>query len=242
MRTQGDESVVARVWTEGEIWLRNLSAPIRDVMRFTLVFQGKLPASNKRPSLKAVSDIRGQLSPQLKELWRTHNALKVLPEQCWAPIPGQKQIKILTGSPLSPRQRAEKLPGRMQNLCEPITVRSTSYMPLVRKSLHLSCELDILFLRPEDPGNLYSQGGDLDNRIKTLLDALRKPSEQEWDSKPSDVGFMHVLLEEDSLVSKINVDTDRLLFPQTESAQEAFLIIEVSLVVLQVHPYNTCLL
>ena len=41
----------------------------------------------------------------------------------------------------------------------------------------LTCGLKILFLRKEGPGKLILQGGDIDNRLKTLLDALKMPSD-----------------------------------------------------------------
>jgi hypothetical protein len=41
----------------------------------------------------------------------------------------------------------------------------------VRNSFALHCGLKVLFLRKEPPGKVY-QGGDIDGRIKTLLDAL----------------------------------------------------------------------
>jgi hypothetical protein len=34
----------------------------------------------------------------------------------------------------------------------------------------------ITLLRPEAPGNIVTQGGDIDNRLKTLLDALKVPN------------------------------------------------------------------
>jgi hypothetical protein len=37
--------------------------------------------------------------------------------------------------------------------------------------LNLLCTLDILFLHPDKPGNLWT--GDVDNRIKALFDSLR---------------------------------------------------------------------
>ncbi len=48
------------------------------------------------------------------------------------------------------------------------------FVPLVRESLSLLCSLDVLFLRRDFPGSVIS-AGDIDNRIKTLIDALRRP-------------------------------------------------------------------
>ena len=79
--------------------------------------------------------------------------------------------------------------------------------------MSLSCALDIIFLRPEDPGSLVLQGGDLDGRMKTLFDALRIPSKQEEDASgitPAD-NPLQVLLESDTLISDLSIKTRRLL-------------------------------
>ena len=110
------------------------------------------------------------------------------------------------------------------------------------KSLSLSCDLDILFLRQDDPGSLITQGGDLDGRIKTLLDALRMPSAQEQNVSGPASANTFCLLESDTLISSMNVETERLLFPETTHPHEVHLIIEVSLRVLRVDQSNYCLL
>ncbi|MCA1626043.1 MAG: hypothetical protein LC768_07980 [Acidobacteria bacterium] len=51
------------------------------------------------------------------------------------------------------------------------------FVPLVSRDNFMICGLDILFLRRENPGDLILRGGDIDNRIKTLLDALRMPDD-----------------------------------------------------------------
>jgi hypothetical protein len=58
------------------------------------------------------------------------------------------------------------------------------FAPLVTKKLDLVAELDVLFLRPEPPGSV-GHGGDIDNRIKTLLDSLRIPRGNELSSNDS---------------------------------------------------------
>lgn len=49
------------------------------------------------------------------------------------------------------------------------------FAPLVTTRYDLIATIELLFLRPEPPGRLISQGGDIDNRLKTLFDALRMP-------------------------------------------------------------------
>ena len=84
-------------------------------------------------------------------------------------------------------------------------------------------ELDVHVLWPQKPGAIISSGGDIDNRLKTLLDALKVPSEPTAvppGSTPQEgeVPFF-CLLEDDSLITKLTVDTDRLLEPNTSSGE-----------------------
>lgn len=90
-----------------------------------------------------------------------------------------------------------------------------AFVPLVRDKFSLGCGLDILFLRREAPGSVV-HGGDLDNRIKTLLDALKVPENQQELGGivpgPDEDPFFCVM-EKDSLLCDFRVSTDRLLWP-----------------------------
>jgi hypothetical protein len=103
---------------------------------------------------------------------------------------------------------------------------STIFAPLVSKRLDLMCELDITFLRRQPPGQLLGEGGDIDNRIKTLLDALSMPplAQQREFETTTDIEPIHCLLQDDSLVTKLSVETDRLLRP-TEGDHDLVAII-----------------
>jgi hypothetical protein len=85
-------------------------------------------------------------------------------------------------------------------------------------------------LRPEPPGALITQGGDIDNRLKTLFDALRMPhnlSELPKGSVPDvDQDPFFCLLEDDNLITAVSVKTDRLLVP-TENKNEVHLDIQI---------------
>jgi hypothetical protein len=103
-------------------------------------------------------------------------------------------------------------------------------VPLVTQRLNLICRLNILFLRPEDPGTLIRHGGDLDNRLKTLFDALRRPQDPAEipggdQPNPSEIPFF-CLLEDDALISDLDVTTDRLLEPS--NPQDVSLMIHVT--------------
>jgi hypothetical protein len=88
------------------------------------------------------------------------------------------------------------------------------FASLISTQLSLLAELDILVLRPQEPGSLLGHQGDLDNRLKTLLDALKVPTTDELvpgdGPDPNEVPF-HCLLEDDALVSRLSVETDRWL-------------------------------
>ena len=212
----------------------------RGVMRFRLVYNGVLPASANSSKPLDVMRIRKELSPQLKYLWETHSALKVLLNEGARKLPSNN-FNQFAGSP-SPRQLSRIMPEEYEDLCVEIPVGDKHYMPLVRKSLDLNCELNILFLRQQDPGDLVSQGGDIDNRIKTLLDALRMPDRAEQEKAPYQERGLYCLMESDTLVSRLDIDTDRLLFPVTTKPHEVHLVIEVKINVLRVAIHNMCLL
>ena len=95
------------------------------------------------------------------------------------------------------------------------------FVPLVTKAHAVFCHLDILFLRSGPPGS-HIIGGDLDNRLKTLFDALRVPrnaNEVPSGAEPeeSEVPF-RCLLEDDSLITDHTVTTDRLLLPSANDS------------------------
>ena len=86
-------------------------------------------------------------------------------------------------------------------------------------------------LRPEPPGSIITQGGDIDNRLKTLFDALKVPKESlaiPPEDKPKDVETpFFCLLEDDNLITKVSVVTDRLL-EKCQSASAVEMLIQVT--------------
>jgi hypothetical protein len=132
----------------------------------------------------------------------------------------------------------------MVDLLVPITIGGKEYVPLIRRSLGLTCSLSIQFFRRDDPGTLFGDNrGDLDGRITTLFDALKMPNEETADKFPSShAGELYCLLEDDSLISNFEVGSDRLLTATTEHPSEVLLVIEVAVNVLKVGPWNACLL
>lgn len=95
------------------------------------------------------------------------------------------------------------------------------FLALVRERLHLVCDLDILFLRRENPGQLICGGGDIDNRVKVLFDALRIPQDDnEVRDAPPEDNFILCLTEDDKLITGFRVTTDRLLEPAPSEKEQ----------------------
>jgi len=95
------------------------------------------------------------------------------------------------------------------------------YVPLVIRPMEYVCELDIQCLRRENPGQIV-HGGDLDNRLKTLFDALRIPLHA--DHAPTTTGneitTCFCLLEDDALITDLTVKTGVILGPISEGKGE----------------------
>ena len=87
-------------------------------------------------------------------------------------------------------------------------------------------------MRDDPPGSIL-RGGDIDNRLKTLFDALKMPREQKkvGDFSEPEAGEdpFFCLLEDDALITRATVETDTLLAPVTnESKDDARVIVTVT--------------
>jgi len=102
------------------------------------------------------------------------------------------------------------------------------FVPLVSQKLHMIAELEIILLRPGPPGMIIKHGGDIDNRMKTLLDALKMPEDgalpDAAEPNANETPFF-CLLEDDHLVTRLAIETERLLEPRNDT--EVLLIIAV---------------
>jgi hypothetical protein len=171
-------------------------------MPFRLTYRGPLKADAGPVQKQA---LRRHFHGQLKQLWTRD------------PLLSYAQHGYLRCSPDPPGRAIYVLGG-------------ASYACMVTERLCLHCELDILFLRPSPPGALIATGGDIDNRLKTLFDGLRRPdkeAEVPGSAEPPEYPI-HCLLSDDALISKISVTSDQLLEPS--SPGEVLLVIGVTVV------------
>jgi len=93
-------------------------------------------------------------------------------------------------------------------------IDGVTFAPLVCSILKLFCQLDITILVPEETGVISHWSGDIDNRLKTLFDALQCPDANQIRSVKesfTDKQLFFCLLENDKLVTSVNVRTHTLL-------------------------------
>ena len=131
-------------------------------MEFRLTYAGKL-LSHKDSRSEHVHDMRRVFQKQLKTLWDEHPVLK---------------RGYPTGS---------SIPDPKKKIGDLIEENGFKWKPIVTEDNGLMCALDILMLRNGRPGKVRA---DIDNRLKTLFDALRmaqSPQElAEGTAKPGD--------------------------------------------------------
>jgi hypothetical protein len=192
-------------------------------MEFRLTYDGPLFSTQRDPehlqrdkNADHKHDLRRRFHKQLKRLWKVTPYLSNVDDQ---------------GRPQPPHLRTETEGSHdIETLSTTHSLYGFHFVPLVTHAIEVFCGLDILFLRPDKPGQVL-WAGDIDNRIKTLIDALRIPTANErYDTRrPSDDETpFFVLLEEDQLVTKLSVETDQLLeFSGPESMSEVRLLITV---------------
>jgi hypothetical protein len=228
---------------EAQLAALNRYVPV-ELMKFTLTFDGELPASGNRPKPKPKWEVRNQLHPQLEELWQTHSILKAVKANAVLYKGNHRSVQGVSydSDDFGGRPAGEGVSLNEIDVSSLFSLGGHSYRPLVRKSLHLACELDVLFLKKEEPGATILQAGDLDNRLKTLFDGLRLPEEGEWAAGEPVAEPLCCLLESDALIDAVRVRTGQLLTRPGSSVREVRAVIEVKVKVLKFRPYNAMLL
>jgi hypothetical protein len=169
-------------------------------MEFTLSYRGELK-SNGDKEHKHI--LRRRFHSQLAELWRQ------------PPLNDRPELAADSPGNGNPSLSVRRDPFR--------------FVPLVSTRICAIAGLDILMLRPGAPGDIIRGGGDIDNRLKTLLDALKVPEANALPSNctpQSGEDPFYCLLEDDKLVTSIRIETDRLLDASIEN--EVLLVVRVS--------------
>ena len=159
-------------------------------MEFRLIYEGALPAQGAKSEHKWA--IRRALHPQLETLWKVH--------------PGLQEASTWIACPPAA--------GRPSVIVERSGIQ---FAPLVTSRLNLYAEVSVLLFRHQPRGAILSAGGDVDNRLKTLIDGLRLPHVKQEIREQSTGGSLptpfYCLLEDDSLVTKASLESEQMLRP-----------------------------
>jgi hypothetical protein len=156
---------------------------------------------------------------------------------------GPNQTVIEKMEWLSEEQREERggypptVKTWMDHIADDYQRLGTRFVPLISKSGGFTCSLDVLFMRRDAPGDIIipgSGGGDIDNRLKTLFDALKMPERVE------DLGGLPItedenpffcLLTDDGLITRVAITSDRLLVPlaEGEKKNDVYIVVHVTM-------------
>lgn len=167
-------------------------------MIFRLLYCGSLKAN-------------GDLLHKHRVRQQFHHQLSVL----WASVPPLLEIGERHVVHRDESTGKEQIVTRIEKCAREHALRGFRFVPLISRELGLACSLDVVLLRRDEPGVLPTLAGDIDNRFKTLLDALKMPSAKEIppnaapEAESEDPFFC--LLEDDGLLTDVRIRSDRLL-------------------------------
>ena len=188
-------------------------------MELTLRYKGLLPATTRTEGrIPEKHAIRKELHKQLEVFWAEDHRLKALYGN-WKSlqIPSRSREHFEVSRPL---KDATYFWWRWP-------LAGYQFIPLITHVHELHCGLSIRIYRKIGHGGILYEGGDLDNRLKTLLDALQVPRdvgqlppEGDIDSNPDSWPPLFCLLDNDAAVTKLSIESFKLLsLPPTEFAQ-----------------------
>jgi len=137
-------------------------------MRFSLYYRGTLRANGNR---EHKHDLRLHFHSQLDTLWN-QPPLSTLRDAAFDPNPADPG-QGSSNPNLAAIARLSQPPSLV------VDIAGHSFVPLVAQGLRGVASLRVRLLRPEPPGRLITQGGDIDNRLKTLFDAMKIPDQNQ---------------------------------------------------------------
>jgi hypothetical protein len=180
----------------------------RDVVRFVIRSRQNIPTGDgdKGKKKTAKNEIRRQFHVQLENLWKRTPYLAAKLKTLPMGTVQTRRIHIEGGHDL--------YGGQLEGI---------DFIPLVTYGSPWACEhLDIRFLIRQDCLDAIDpKVGDLDGRLPVLFDALRIPhvKGQLIDEREEIPNPCFCLLEDDSLIQRVSVETLHLLNDQRENEQ-----------------------
>ncbi len=210
-------------------------------MRFRLIYEGELRPSGLDPLTgnpdklaEHKQSIRKVFHEQLKRLWARNKFLSTHTVYL-------DDFKPAV-SPAEPDYDGGEHGGTRIPLADAVAANYHAFgyifVPLVLERWSLRCAINVLLLRQDFPGSGVIAAGDLDNRIKTLIDGLRRPQNgielREHPHPAEGETPFYCLLDDDKLITELTVETDTLLdVPDGAGPRYAKAIVTV-----EIQPYN----
>ena len=196
---------------------------------FRLEYKGPLHSAQAKKSdrLREIHDIRRAFHSQLKRPWKSTELLRFKSQaEFWGILAVKRGGFDDMGHHVDPDWATTK---RTKN------GHDINFIPLVirQRNIALTCELRIhIGWREKAPGGILRstpEGFDLDNRLKGLMDALTTPQDGQL---PHDVSadpspYFLTLLEDDGLVTRIDIKADPLGLPERLDEQDGYLEIAI---------------
>jgi hypothetical protein len=191
------------------------SLGLGELMRFTLTYDGPLLATGNDPPVQSESKlrniwaIRNRFEPQIGRIYETN--------------------PIFRGAVGPPSRAAATI------MRSPIERNGFKFAAIARTALGLGCEVDIKLLVNHEPGSVITRAGDLDNRLKTIFDALRVPQANEFRGINLTIAADHFypcLLEDDAAITKVSIASERWLDGGNRTENEVHLSIGVRVIIL----------
>jgi hypothetical protein len=161
-----------------------------DAMRFPLSYEGPLPSSGNPRN--------GNPTPKLEQIWKIRTAI-------------HHQIRAVYDNHMAFQENSDQSRILFAELNVPVMVDGKKFFSIARVKFKLKCELRIELHVNHAVASVITNGADLDNRLKTLFDALRAPHNQQEIKgyMPDDIENFCCLLEDDVIISALQIETFR---------------------------------
>lgn len=176
-------------------------------MEFKLVYKGEMKTHPKHRK-HYIHDIRLLFHEQLK------NLMKIPPFSELKKFINPDDAKFFEMHGRRPKNIVKKING-------------VEFVPIISPEMDLLAEIDIEILHPELLGTARA---DIDNRLKTLLDTLKRPQNpMEIPREQAKGARIYTLLDDDKMITKLNVNTSHLLIEDV-APDEIFMLINIKVV------------
>lgn len=172
-------------------------------MKITLTYRGRIPSARSgggKDKVAAISDMRLSFHNQLARLWGEH-PFEVLKE--W------EDSNFAAGAPNFIRR-----------------VSGVNFVPFYderKVGIAVGLEINLLSGQPKDAPKVIS-AGDLDNRIKSVIDALHPPQKDSLSQELTALNRVYCLMSDDEAVKEISASTRPFL--DSKQHDDAFVIVE----------------